>query len=106
MRIIICFFDRQALYLQLSICFCYNIWIMNNKLKIAAIALLGFSTACCATRKCAFMGGDKESPSIVMDTLNARIKLMYGVRMPNGEAAVVLPDQETQAETSDNGSTK
>lgn len=79
---------------------------MNNKLKIAAIALLGFSTACCATRKGAVKGGDKESPSIEQDTVNARIKLMYGVRMPNGEAAIVLPDEEAAAETSDNGSTK
>ena len=64
---------------------------MNNKLKIAAIALLGFSTACCATRKSAVKGGDKESPSIEQDTVNARIKLMYGVRMPNGGRSAARP---------------
>lgn len=71
---------------------------MKNKLKIAAIALLGFSTACCATRKGAKQSSDAETPAIEQDTINARIRLMYGVRLPDGNTSRVLSDEEAQTD--------
>ncbi|MDE6140647.1 MAG: hypothetical protein K2F95_06840 [Alistipes sp.] len=71
---------------------------MKNKLKIAAIALLGFSTACCATRKSAKSGGDAEAPVMEQDTVEARIRLMYGVPMPDGNTSRVLSDEEAQTD--------
>lgn len=84
---------------------------MKNKLKIAAITLLGFSTACCATRKSAKSVDNPEQPVIEQDTVNPRIRLMYGVRMPDGNTARVLSDEEAQNDRSaavetDNAETK
>lgn len=75
---------------------------MNNKFKIAVIALLGFSTACCATRKGAKTGGESEEaehPSILQDTISSRIKLMYGVPRPDGSTVQVLSDDEVKADS-------
>ncbi len=84
---------------------------MKNRLKIAAIALLGFSTACCATRKGVKQGGDASSPVIERDTVEVRIRLMYGVPMPDGSTSRVLSDEEAQTDrratvATDNAETK
>lgn len=84
---------------------------MKNRLKIAAIALLGFSTACCATRKGTTKSAEAESPAIEQDTINSRIRLMYGVRIPENTSPRVLSDEEAQTDRraaagTDNAATK
>lgn len=56
---------------------------MNTKLKIALLALLGFSTASCASKKAAKRSVDKQDKNIETDAVDTRIMLMYGVPGPN-----------------------
>ena len=65
---------------------------MNNKWKIALLALLGFSTAACCSTKKAVKNDDKNSQNIATETEDPRIMLMYGVPSPDG--AMVRPIDE------------
>lgn len=69
---------------------------MNVKLKIALLALLGFSTASCASKRAAKKSADCEQHKIETDSVDTRIMLMYGVPSPDGRP--VLIEEESQAE--------
>ena len=69
--------------------------IMNAKLKIALLALLGFSTASCASKRAAKKSSDKEMQKIETDTVDTRIMLMYGVPMPDGRPVMIVEDEKT-----------
>lgn len=58
---------------------------MKSKLKIALLALLGFSTASCASKKAAKKAMDRDSQSVETDGVDTRIMLMYGVPGPDGD---------------------
>lgn len=61
---------------------------MSQKIKLALLALLGFSTACSTVKK-APKSDDKQTPDTVQ---LRRIVVMYGVRPPQG--VTVIKDQE------------
>ena len=58
---------------------------MNTKFKLALLALLGFSTASCASKKAAKKSQDKEPNQVEADAIDSRIMLMYGVPGPDGD---------------------
>lgn len=70
---------------------------MNAKLKIGLLTLLGFSTACCATKKESKKSQDKEFTKIERDTIDTRIKLMYGVPTPDGQLPDIMTEEEAEA---------
>ena len=71
--------------------------IMNTKVKIALLTLLGFSaSACCGTKKAAKGEDKKEQDIIITEDNDPRIKLMYGVPFPDG--TVVRPIDEESKE--------
>lgn len=59
---------------------------MNDKLKLAMLALLGFSTACGASKQAPVAGKDAQTQQAdvpVVDSLGMPpIRVMYGVRRP------------------------
>lgn len=79
---------------------------MGKKLKLALIAMLGFSTACSTSKKSAKSNepGVEPQPSEVIES--PRIMLMYGVRPPLqvetepeiGEPQTEEPQTEAKAE--------
>lgn len=69
---------------------------MNAKLKIGLLALLGFSTACCATKKAAKKTQDSEPHKIEADTIDTRIMLMYGVPAPDGSMGSIMTEDEAK----------
>jgi len=57
---------------------------MNRKIKLAAAALLGFSTACSSVKNTPAKGSGEQEPvgtEVQTDTVR-RIVVMYGVRTP------------------------
>ena len=70
--------------------------IMNAKLKIALLALLGFSTASCASKRAAKKSSDREMQKIEADTVDTRIMLMYGVPSPDGSTVVPLDKEDAE----------
>ena len=78
--------------------------IMNAKLKIALLALLGFSTASCASKRAAKKSSDKEMQKIEADTVDTRIMLMYGVPMPDGRPVIIEDEATTEAKEFPDGS--
>lgn len=77
---------------------------MNAKLKIALLALLGFSTASCASKRAAKKSSDREMQKIEADTVDTRIMLMYGVPMPDGRPVIVVEDGATEGKPFEDGS--
>ena len=77
---------------------------MNAKLKIALLALLGFSTASCASKRAAKKSSDKEMQKIEADTVDTRIMLMYGVPMPDGRPVILEDEKSTEAKEFPDGS--
>lgn len=77
---------------------------MNAKLKIALLALLGFSTASCASKRAAKKSSDKEMQKIETDTVDTRIMLMYGVPMPDGRPVILEDEKSTEAKEFPDGS--
>lgn len=69
---------------------------MKAKLKIGLLTLLGFSTACCATKKAAKKSQDNEPTRIEVDTVDTRIMLMYGVPAPDGSQASIMTEDEAK----------
>lgn len=67
---------------------------MKSKLKIALLALLGFSTASCASKKAAKKSMDRDSQSIETDNIDTRIMLMYGVPGPDGNR--IMTEEEVR----------
>ena len=70
---------------------------MNAKLKIALLALLGFSTASCASKRAAKRSSDREMQKIEADTVDTRIMLMYGVPMPDGRPVMIVEEGSDEA---------
>ena len=69
---------------------------MNAKLKIALLALLGFSTASCASKRAAKKSSDREMQKIEADTVDTRIMLMYGVPAPDGSMGSIMTEDEAK----------
>lgn len=69
---------------------------MNSKLKIAMLVMLGFSTACNASKKAQKESRDQEPQRIETDSIDTRIQLMYGVPNPDGRIAIELTEEEAQ----------
>ena len=77
---------------------------MNAKLKIALLALLGFSTASCASKRAAKKSSDREMQKIEADTVDTRIMLMYGVPMPDGRPVIIEDEKAVDAKEFPDGS--
>ena len=77
---------------------------MNAKLKIALLALLGFSTASCASKRATKKSSDREMQKIEADTVDTRIMLMYGVPMPDGRPVILEDEKTTEAKEFPDGS--
>ena len=77
---------------------------MNAKLKIALLALLGFSTASCASKRAAKKSSDREMQKIEADTVDTRIMLMYGVPMPDGRPVIIEDEKSVEAKEFPDGS--
>ena len=70
---------------------------MITKLKIALLALLGFSTAaCCTTKKTESKSQEGDDRQIEADSLDTRIMLMYGVPFPDGSRVTPVDSEELQ----------
>lgn len=69
---------------------------MNAKLKIGLLALLGFSTACCATKKASKKSHEGELTKIEQDTVEPHIMLMYGVPAPDGQVPSIMTEEEAK----------
>ena len=85
---------------------------MNKKLKLALVALLGFSTACSSVKKAATADKKQNNEEQQVDSTKIypprpiRV-VMYGVRPPfkMGNQELESPKMEAQKDKSDNKST-
>lgn len=80
---------------------------MNKKIKLAMLAMLGFSTACSTSKRSAKSGAPETEaqPSEVIE--HPRIQVMYGVRPPvqvevDTPQTELLPETDAKAEASRN----
>ncbi len=67
---------------------------MSKKIKLALLALLGFSTACSTVKNGT---KDKDAGIQTVEELDAQIRVLYGVRPPTP----VMPTEESGATAAD-----
>ena len=67
---------------------------MSKKMKLALLALLGFSTACSTVKN-----GAKNPEESSTEFVEPAIRVLYGVRAPQPVAAEDIPEAEQPAAT-------
>lgn len=68
---------------------------MSKRIKWALLALLGFSTACSTVKNSAKESQQEAPEEVTPPTEEHRIRVLYGVRRPDGQQVYPATPEET-----------